>query len=80
MISFSLLVNGDFIVTEAMPHATWREIFFQSPSKWRFHCNESFKYVGPVARGAFQSPSKWRFHCNGLSDNKSPLVIDLSVS
>ena len=49
--AFSLLVNGDFIVTEKEPGLKTHSLpFFQSPSKWRFHCNgrnnqEIIKYI-----------------------------------
>ena len=41
-----------------------KEMDFQSPSKWRFHCNHEGDTSVTFAIGDFQSPSKWRFHCN----------------
>ena len=62
--SFSLLVNGDFIVTYDERGYVVEDPNFQSPSKWRFHCNLILIPRTGKSIHHFQSPSKWRFHCN----------------
>ena len=39
LAAFSLLVNGDFNVTQDMAGMAGGDFTFQSPSKWRFQCN-----------------------------------------
>ena len=55
-------------------------VHFQSPSKWRFHCNWLINKNLREASGVFQSPSKWRFHCNKNQKALSSVSLALSVS
>ena len=72
--AFSLLVNGDFIVTGIDVGYHYGYLDFQSPSKWRFHCNKEKVKPEDYIMPFFQSPSKWRFHCNAAG----PVILGVS--